>query len=71
MRVDQTYVDRQLSRLPTEVDTDARMRISRALADSSYPCPTCRPEQYELWREGHWMPNHTCKVCRPIKRRGR
>lgn len=37
------------------------------------PCQSCRSEQYELWKGGHWKRSHTeiggCKECRPSKTR--
>lgn len=42
-----------------------------AAADSVFPCPTCKPEQYRRWRNGCFTPNHNrrkCDLCGPKKR---
>lgn len=38
----------------------------RALLNSVYPCPRCRPAQFQKWRNGCYRPGHVarrCKVC--------
>jgi hypothetical protein len=32
-----------------------------------YPCPDCRPDQYRRWKEGHFVPGHTCSECVALK----
>lgn len=68
--VTEEYVQRQSRRdLPAHADPEARADHEIALRNSVYPCPACRPEQYELWRGGHFAPDHTCDECRA--RRGK
>lgn len=31
------------------------------------PCP-CRPETYDRWREGHFLPGHSCAACEAMKK---
>jgi hypothetical protein len=35
------------------------------------PCQSCRPDQYQLWKNGHYSRQHSelggCKDCRPSK----
>lgn len=72
--VNDEYVARQLAKLPEHADEEVRSAVRALLRDSVYPCPTCRPEQYELWSGGHFAPDHTCESCvarRKSKGRGR
>jgi hypothetical protein len=32
-------------------------------SDGVYPCPDCKPFQYERWKGGHFKPGHTCAEC--------
>lgn len=32
------------------------------------PCPRCRRETNDLWRGGHYLPNHSCAACEDRKR---
>ena len=36
--------------------------LSGGLADRR-PCSTCRPEQYEMWQDGHFMPREGTATC--------
>ena len=39
----------------------------RAMLNTVYPCPTCRPQQFHRWRHGCYRTNHArsrCKLCR-------
>lgn len=36
----------------------------RAILNSVYPCPACRPDQFKRWRDGCFLPNHSRKSCR-------
>lgn len=40
-----------------------RLAKYAALANTAYPCPTCRPAQFARWRNGCFAPNHNRKVC--------
>ena len=53
---------------PTEATTATidRWQRFRALLNSVYPCPRCRPSQFARWRNGCYQPGHVarrCKVC--------
>lgn len=66
--VDQEYVDRHiLNHLDEHQQPIPGAR--QALADSVMPCYDCRPEQYRLWAEGHYLPGHRpCAACRPRRK---
>lgn len=53
---------------PTENTTAAidRWQKFRAMLNTVYPCPRCRPAQFAKWRAGCYQPGHVakrCKVC--------
>jgi len=53
---------------PVEATTATidRWQRFRALLNSVYPCPRCRPSQFARWRAGCFQPGHVarrCKVC--------
>lgn len=71
---------RQEAGIPQDADMDAYRRAAidtpehaawckfAAIANSVYPCPTCRPGQFKKWRNGCYQPNHhrkTCRTCTP------
>lgn len=62
--VNDAYIDTELRKLPQTLNPDARSDLRTRIRDSVYPCPSCRPEQYELWRGGHFAPDHTCDECK-------
>lgn len=34
--------------------------------NEAFPCPYCRPDQHELWRDGHFRrEHHGCPKCTP------
>lgn len=65
--VNDEYVAAQMAKLPERMEEDARSALRKLHRESLYPCPSCRPEQYELWRGGHFAPDHSCDECRVRK----
>lgn len=75
VRVSQRYVDRHapMPNLPEPTNDaeqhqyDAIMHeaamVRAALANSSYPCPSCRPELFFRWQRGCLGPNHNIEKC--------
>jgi hypothetical protein len=63
--VTEGYVDDQVQKLRSVAAMTPEERAEREAAhrNSVTPCPMCRPEQYELWRGGHFELNHTCPEC--------
>lgn len=39
-----------------------------ALTNTSYPCPSCMPIQFERWSGGHWEPRHDRDACDDCRR---
>lgn len=61
--VNGAYVDAQMRKLPEGTNEETRRSIRAALENSVSPCPVCRPDQYDLWRNGHLESGHTCESC--------
>lgn len=71
VQVNDEYVAKELAKLPQTMHPDVRSDLRTRIRDSWYPCPLCCPERHELWRGGHFAPNHRCETCRSkAKRRG-
>lgn len=34
------------------------------------PCSRCSPRAFFLWRAGHYVPEHTCALCRDVRKGG-
>lgn len=80
--VSEAYVDRWAGPAPNlpQPETDAEAaafaevlhwyQCTRAAwRHSSYPCPSCRPRQFERWVGGHWDSHHDrdgCADCRRV-----
>lgn len=45
-----------------------RPGYAQALRNTVVPCHACRPAQYELWKDGHYVLGHRCSTCRPPTR---
>lgn len=67
--VSDVYVDRRIAGYVTNLDPAKVAAVRRQAQESVYPCPSCRPQQYERWVRGHLDSGHTCPECTPVKRR--
>jgi hypothetical protein len=66
--VDDDYVARQAARADKLQGGALSPGLLEALRYSVFPCYECRPDQYQLWADGHFRPGHTCSTCRPRRK---
>lgn len=88
IQVSQAYIDRLMPLLveddyPPQATVEQRSAMDRiraqrraGMANTSYPCPACKPIQFDRWNGGHWEDDHDrancpeCVAANPALRQG-